>query len=64
MEVAERFDCLKMTSETGRNVAQPTFGQLLGVLPLEKRELVRQIEKNNQKINNAEVALAFNLVYR
>ena len=51
-----------MTSETGRNVAQSSFGQLLGALPIAKRELVRKIEKNNQKLNNAEVALSFNLV--
>ena len=46
-----------------RNVAQTTtFGQLLGAQPVAEREAIRQIEKCNQKLNNAEVALAFNLV--
>ena len=45
-----------------RNVAQTTtFGQLLGAQPVAEREAIRQIEKCNQKLNNAEVALAFNL---
>ena len=47
-----------------RNVALSTltFGQLLGALAAQKRELIRQIEKIQQKLNNAEVAVAFNIV--
>ena len=47
-----------------RNVALSTltFGQLLGALTAQKRELIRQIEKTQQKLNNAEVAVAFNIV--
>ena len=47
-----------------RNVAHSNlnFGQLLGALTSQKRELIRKIEKHHQKINNAEIAVAFNLV--
>ena len=48
-----------------RNVAtynNLNFGKLLGALNAVQRDLIRQIENNQKKMNNAEVALAFNLV--
>ena len=48
-----------------RNVAtynDLNFGQLLGALNAVQRDLIRQIENNQKKLSNAEVALAFNLV--
>ncbi|MPC46614.1 hypothetical protein E2C01_040337 [Portunus trituberculatus] len=46
-----------------QNVAtsNPTFGELLGAIAAQKRELVRKIEKTPQKLNNAEIAVTFNL---
>jgi len=51
-----------MTLREGRNVDSSTFGQLLGALTIPKREQCRHIEKIQQKLNNAEIAYAFNLV--
>ena len=53
-----------MIQRMDRNVARvhSKFGQLLGAQTAQKREIIRQIEKTQQKLNNAEVAVAFNLV--
>ncbi len=48
-----------------RNVAtynNLNFGQLLGALNALQRDLIRQIENIQKKLNNAEVAVAFDLV--
>ena len=53
-----------MFPDEERNVATSnyTFGQLLGALTAQNKEFIRQIEKTQQKLNNAEVAHAFNIV--